>query len=291
MRRERLDGHFGDARAIAVTLHPDAVQPGLGADDADELAVLEQQSHAVVGRPPTGKLARRDRVQVGGPPVGLAVQMHRERSLEQAEPLHRRRPARRLRDPALEPAHRARAQAGEHRAPLPALPQDLVEPVCPPDGEHVAHRAAADVDDVLRQQVAAQVDRVGAEAKQREMHRLAGPVGERGMEARDLLAGVAARGREEADAGNGIAREAQDELVQRTTDGLHREAAAAHGEDRAQATASGDAAAPNQSGSMATSIASPSTDSTLYAARSLRDATTRARSVPMKWSATPSSAA
>ena len=68
---------------------------------------------------------------------------------------------------------------------------------------------------------------------------------------------------QEADARHGVARESQDELVQRAADGLHREAAAAHGEDRAQATASGDAAAPGQSGSMATSIASPSTDSTL----------------------------
>ena len=55
-------------------------------------------------------------------------------------------------------------------------------------------------------------------------------------------------------------------------------------------TASG-AAAPRKSGSMATSIASPSTDSTLYALRSRRDDTTRARSVPTKCSATPSSAA
>ena len=77
------------------------------------------------------------------------------------------------------------------------------------------------------------------------MRRLARAVAERRVEA----ARSARRGRRSRSAGSrcaarGAARERQDELVERGVVGLHREAAAAHREDRAQAAASGDRAPP-----------------------------------------------
>ena len=59
--------------------------------------------------------------------------------------------------------------------------------------------AAADVDQVLGEQVVAQRHRPAAEAEEREVGGLAGPLAEGGVEAADLLGGVAAGGRQDAD--------------------------------------------------------------------------------------------
>jgi hypothetical protein len=73
------------------------------------------------------------------------------------------------------------------------------EPVRPPDRDQVQHRAARDVDQVLGEQVPAQVDALALEPEQRDMRGLAVETLERRVEAGDALLRVAARGRQEAD--------------------------------------------------------------------------------------------
>jgi hypothetical protein len=76
---------------------------------------------------------------------------------------------------------------------VPRLAHHAVDPVGAPDHEHVQHAPAADVHDVLVEQVAAQRHRAAPEAEQGEMRRLARFVREGGVETEDLLVGVAAR--------------------------------------------------------------------------------------------------
>ena len=140
----------------------------------------------------------RPRGRPGGGPA-------RCRGAPSSSPGRKPRPGRRrgapdeVRDAPLEPAHRAGAEAGEHDARLPRLAQDRVEPLGAPDRQQVDHRAAADVDRVLRQQVLAQRHRLAAEPEQRDVRRLAQAVAVRLVEAADLVLGVAARGGEQAE--------------------------------------------------------------------------------------------
>ena len=47
---------------------------------------------------------------------------------------------------------------GQHDARVPGAGEDAIEAVHPPDGEHVGRVAAADVDDVLVEQEALELD-------------------------------------------------------------------------------------------------------------------------------------
>ena len=84
-----------------------------------------------------------------------------------------------------------------------ASPQDRVEPVRAPGAEHAHDVAAADVDQVLREQVRGEVvlDAAGAlvAPEQRDVARLA-VGGEAPVEAHDVVVGVAGGGRQEAHA-------------------------------------------------------------------------------------------
>ena len=64
-----------------------------------------------------------------------------------------------------EPAQRAGAEAAEDDARLPGLAQDLVDAVRAPDAEQAQEAAAADVDQVLGEQVRADVARRRARAE------------------------------------------------------------------------------------------------------------------------------
>ena len=68
-----------------------------------------------------------------------------------------------------------------------------------PDRQQVDQAAAADVDQVLGEQVVAQRHRPPAEPEEGEVGGLAGALAEGGVEAADLLGGVAAGGRQDAD--------------------------------------------------------------------------------------------
>ena len=99
-------------------------------------------------RPPRGRPA----------PLGLGVAGGPTGCRQQAEPLDGLRRAAARADAALEPAHRAGADPCQHHARFPRRPHRLVDPVLAPDREHVAHRSAADVDRVLREQVLDRID-------------------------------------------------------------------------------------------------------------------------------------
>ena len=138
--------------------------------------------------------------------------------------------------PPSQPAHGPRAEPREHDAALPGVAQHAVQAVDLPDGQQVAHRAAADVDDVLGEDDVAQRAAQVAHAEEREHLGLARPVAEGGVEAPDLVARVAAGGGQEEDPRHRAARELQDELVERRVARRGGEAAAAQREDGPHAT-------------------------------------------------------
>ena len=92
---------------------------------------------------------------------------------QQAQALH---PARRAVEAGHrlgEPAERPGGEAAEDDAPLPGLAQDRVDPVRPPDAEQADDAAAADVDQVLGEQVRAQVLGALLAAEERDVAGLA----------------------------------------------------------------------------------------------------------------------
>ena len=116
---------------------------------------------------------------------------------------------------------------------MPGGAHRLVDPVLAPDREHVAHRAAADVERVLLEDMRDGVDAVAPEVEQREDRRLARPVAEPLVEAGDLITRVAAGRRQEADARHLLAGQRQHEPIERIALIVlgHRETAATHRED------------------------------------------------------------
>ena len=103
-----------------------------------------------------------------------------------------------------------------------------------PDGKQVDHAPAADVDDVLLQQAGADVDGVRGQAEQRQVRRLAVELEERAVEALDLLVGIAAGGRQQADAWLDAAREVEHVTVERRVSRRGREAPAPHRDEPAR---------------------------------------------------------
>ena len=132
-----------------------------------------------------------------------------------------------------EPAERAGGEAAEDDAGFPGFAQDLVDAVRPPNPEQADHAAAADVDQVLGEQVVAQVLRPLLAAKEGDMARLAAVGGKGAVEADDVMVGIAACRGQEADPRPLAVAEAQHVIVQQRIARLHREAAAAEGHDLA----------------------------------------------------------
>ena len=243
----------------------------------------------VVGDPPGRQRAVGDRGEVDRPPTRLGVGVDGERAGQQAQTPRRLGRARRRRHAALQPAHGARAEAREHDAALPGVAEQAVEAVHLPDGEQVAHGAAADVDDVLGEDDLAQRAAQVAHPEEREHLGLARPVAERRVEAADLVARVAAGRGQEEDPRHRRARELQDELVERRVARRGREAPAPQREDGPHATSA--SGAPRSTvGSLRSTTRSPRR-ATRQPRLPGREATTRCRSVPTKCSAAPSSAA
>ena len=203
-----------------------------GAHQALRAPTAEEQSDAVIERPASGQdpgaHAREPRRQA----LGLAIGVNGQRALEQPQAFDRSGPAARAGHAALEPAHRTGAQPCEHRAAPPCLEQQAVESVRPPYRKQVAHRPSAHVDDVLCEDGLAQGAPGVPEAEQREMFGDANAVGKACPEGVDLRVRVARGRRQEEDARLLGARETEDEVVEQRVRGLHREAAAAHREDR-----------------------------------------------------------
>ena len=118
---------------------------------------------------------------------------------QQAEPLDPLRRAVEAADRLGEPAERAGREAAEDDARLPGLAQDRVDPVRAPDAEQADDAAAADVDQVLGEQVAAQVLGPLLAAEERDVAGLAAVGREGAVEADDVVVGVAAGRGQEAD--------------------------------------------------------------------------------------------
>jgi hypothetical protein len=161
----------------------------------------EVQRGAVVGR-----VARAHSVAHEAPvlltPARLAVVVHAVGVRQQPEPLDRLRCAVEGRHRLREPAQRAGAQPAEHHTAPPRLGQRHVDAVRAPGAEQADDRSAADVHEVLLEQVLARVaGRRGAIAsEEREVAGLAAEGREGPVEAHHVVVGVARGGGHEAHA-------------------------------------------------------------------------------------------
>ena len=118
----------------------------------------EVERAVVVGGDARRKRALRDEPAVDRPPARLAVEVRAHAPREQAEAVGEPVDAAvRVGDPAFEPAQRPGRHPGHHHAGLPGLPQDRVDPMRAPDRQQVDGVPAADVGDVLSQQVSPHV--------------------------------------------------------------------------------------------------------------------------------------
>jgi hypothetical protein len=174
-----------------------------------------------------------DRVEVGGAALGLVVVVDAEAAVEEPEAGSRERPPGGGRDPGLEPAHRPGALAGEDDPLSPGEAEDRLELVRLPNREEIDEAAAADVDQVLLEEMVAELHRAPAEPEEGDVGGLAGALAEGGVEAADQIRRVAARGREDADprpAARPLGRQSQDQLADRPVRGARAEVVATEGE-------------------------------------------------------------
>ena len=180
------------------------------------------------------QLVRLDRGAKRVAPCGLAVVVHAVGERQDPEPAHDlRRPVERG-DGLGEPAQRAGRQAAEDHAAAPGALEHRVDAVRAPRAQQAQDAAAADVDQVLREQVPFDValDRARplVAAEQRQMAAV-GDRGEATVEPHDVVVGVAAGGRDEAHPRPRAAGDLQREVIDELVAGLHREPAAAERED------------------------------------------------------------
>jgi hypothetical protein len=167
-------------------------------------------------------------------PLGLRVVVDAVGVRQQPETPHAARRAVERAQGLVEPAERAGGGPAQHDALAPRLVQYLVEPIRAPGAEHADDVAAADVDQVLRQEMGREIvlnpARALVAAKQRHVARLAG-WREAAVETDDVVVRVARGGGQEADARAYSIRERQHVVVQQRAVSLHRETSAAKGHD------------------------------------------------------------
>jgi hypothetical protein len=188
-----------------------------------------------------------EHLPVGAAALGLGVEVDAVAEREEAEPLHG--PGRPMEggDGLGEPAQRSRAQAAEDDAALPGLPKGDVEAMGAPGAEHAHHAAPADVDQVACEQLLVHVAGRLLAAEERHVRRLAAGRVEGAVEADDVVVGVTARGRQEADLRPLLPGQTEHVVVEQRVAALHREAAAAEGHDLThRATVRGRPAAVNE---------------------------------------------
>src|SRR6185437_11286923 len=227
------EGALGDL----VVAFADAVGAGAaaGGDGGGGVLAFPEEAGVVVEAVAAGH-AVVDRLEVGGAALGLVVVVDAETAVEEAEARRLQRLARGLGDAGLEPAHRPGALAREDDAAVPGEAEDRGDVMGLPDREEVHHRAAADVDQILREQVVAQRHRPPAEAKEGDVGGFAGSVVEGAVEARDQVRGVAGGGRQDADPRPltaALGRQAEDELTDRPVRRPRAELVPAEGQDAA----------------------------------------------------------
>src|SRR4029453_16094570 len=111
--------------------------------------------------------------------------------------------------------------------------EDAVDAVRPPDSQQAEDAAAADVDQILGEQVRAQVAGALLAPEERDVAGLAAVGAEGAVEADHVVVGVTARRRQEADARPWRLAEPQHVVVEQGIARLHRETATAEGDDLA----------------------------------------------------------
>src|SRR3954452_22007943 len=163
--------------------------------------------------------------------LAFAIEVDAVRVRQQPEAVDHLRVAVKGAQSRAKPAERAGAAATHDGALLPGEPKRVVEPVGAPGAEQAEHRAAAHVDDVAGQDVLVDVDRPAVAAEERDVRRLTASRVERAVEANDVVVGVPAGSREEADLRPRLPRKRQDVVVKERVVLLHRKAATAKGDD------------------------------------------------------------
>ncbi len=132
------------------------------------------------------------------------------------------------------PAQRPGRESAEDDPSLPCLMQDAVDPVRPPDPEQADYAAAADVDQILGEEVAAQIDRALLAAEEGDVAGLAALSREGTVETDDVVVGIAAGRGQKADARALGPGEAEHVVVEQRVARLHREPATAERHDLAE---------------------------------------------------------
>src|SRR5205807_495954 len=116
----------------------------------------EVQRHAVIGGE-AGAHTAGDQLVVGVAPLRLGVVVDAVGVGQQAEALDRARRAVEAAEAFLEPAQRTGGRPAQNHAPAPGAAQDEIEAVGGPRAEHADDVAAANVDQILGEQVAGEV--------------------------------------------------------------------------------------------------------------------------------------
>ncbi len=227
----------GDQRALGRLAIPPVDLPdrrsGPGAHRLGQLGVLEDDAGLVLETEAAGEIVVLDRPQKAAPALGLRQIVDADGAREKSEAVGDRRLAGRARDPALEPAHRPGALPAEQDPLPPALAEDLIETVSAPDRNQVEEAAAPDVDRVLAEELLAEVERLLTQAKQGDDRGDAVALAEGAAEAGDLVLGVPARRRQQADPGLRGLGELDDQVADRVVAVAAVEVVTAEGEDPA----------------------------------------------------------
>ena len=201
-------------------LEPVGARLGPRGDHLDQLVADEPERRAVLGRVAVAHAVEQVLVERRAA-VALAV-VDRVRVREEPERRHPVHLAVVSADRLGEPAERAGAEAAHDDAGLPRLAQDLVDAVGAPDAEQAQQAAAADVDHVLGHQVRAHVRDAALAAEERDVGGLRA-LAEGAVEAHEVVVGVAAGRRQEADLRLGRPGQAHHVVVEQRVARLHRE--------------------------------------------------------------------
>jgi len=184
-----------------------------------------------VGRHP-GWEAIADKLVKRRPAVAITVIMRACTTRQKAESIVQcGQRTKRIRHRALKPANHPRADAAEDRAIPPRLAKRPIDAMDAPHRKQIRRVSAADVNQILRQQMLGGIAIVAA--KESKTRRPAAKFGEGEMKPPDIVTAIAAGGGQEANPGICVAGQPQYIKVQPRIARFHAETAAAHDDDLA----------------------------------------------------------
>src|SRR6476619_3383358 len=206
---------------LPYRVEPVAARLRTRGDDSTQLGIDEVQRRAILGRI-AGAHPGAQKVVVGTASARVALVVDAVAERQQAESLNRSWLTVEAGHRVGEPAERAGREPAEDDAPLPRFAQDRVDAVRPPNAEQADDAAAADVDQVLFEQMRTQVRGALLTAEERDVAGLAALGAKGPVEADDVVVGVAAGRGQEADLGPIGSGQVEHVVVEQRIARLHR---------------------------------------------------------------------